>query len=144
MIARGKTVAMETEQLDFVMFGTVCGPTHPVTVAINQLKAKIWEAKNTLDEVALPRLQQRKECLDYHLLQHRSQSLTSALFTLTSSTAQLPPVGHSLQSAESTLQKHNENNQRLEVKSSRAFVCVHAGWTPLGQEKVSRFPDFGD
>lgn len=103
------------EELDFAMFGMARGSTHPVTTTVNQLETKILEAKNMLDEVALPRLQQSQECLDYHLLQHRSQSLTSALYTLMSSTAQLLPVGHSLESAESTLQKHNENNQRLEV-----------------------------
>ena len=69
---------------------------------------QVWNQRylrKVLDGIAVPRLSKCRECLTFHLLRHRCQSLTSALSTLTSSTAQLPPIGHSLQSANSTLQK---------------------------------------
>ena len=112
---RGETIAMETEQLDSVMFGSTQGPAHPVTVTISGLESKISAARRALDGIAVPQLSKCRECLTFHLLRHRCQSLTSALSTLTSSTAQLPPIGHSLTSANSTLQRYTENNQKLEV-----------------------------
>ena len=111
----GKTIAMETEQLDSVMFGSPQGPAHPVAMTISGLESKISAARKVLDGIAVPRLSKCRKCLTFHLLRHRCQSLTSALSTLTSSTAQLPPIGHSLQSANSTLQRYTENNQKLEV-----------------------------
>ena len=106
---------METDQLDSIMFGSTRGAVHPTTTAIGQLETRMLEAKKVLDEVAVSQLRRCQECLDYHLLQHRSHTLSSALQNLTTSTAQLPPIGHSLPSAESALQKHTENSQRMEV-----------------------------
>ena len=110
------------------MFGSARGPTHPVNETINKLETRIVEARKVLDDVAVPRLRQHQECLDYYLLQLRCQSLTSALSTLTSATAQLPPIGHSLQSASTTLQKYTENHQTLQVNLCMymyMYVCVH-------------------
>ena len=118
---RGETIAMETEQLDSVMFGSTQGPAHPVTVTISGLESKISAARRALDGIAVPQLSKCRECLTFHLLRHRCQSLTSALSTLTSSTAQLPPIGHSLTSANSTLQRYTENNQKLEVYTLEAL-----------------------
>jgi hypothetical protein len=115
LLAGGETIAMETEQLDSVMFGSTQGPAHPVTVTISGLESKISAARRALDGIAVPQLSKCRECLTFHLLRHRCQSLTSALSTLTSSTAQLPPIGHSLTSANSTLQRYTENNQKLEA-----------------------------
>ena len=105
------------------------GPTHPVTATISDLESRVAAARKVLDGIAVPRLSKCQECLTFHLLRHRSQSLTSALSTLTSSTAQLPPIGHSLQSASSTLQRYTENSQKLEVSggqtASLSCTCIH-------------------
>ncbi|CAI8045658.1 hypothetical protein GBAR_LOCUS25255 [Geodia barretti] len=42
LLAGGKTIAMETEQLDSVMFGSTQGPAHPVTTTISGLESKLF------------------------------------------------------------------------------------------------------
>ena len=123
---RGKSIATETEQMDTIMFGSARDSTHPVTTTINKLETRISEAKKVLDGIAVPRLHQSQECLSFHLLQHRCQTLTSALCTLTSSTSQLPPIGHSLESANATLQQYLENSQTIEVHD---YIHVHVTYT---------------
>ena len=118
---RGKGISAETEQLDAVMFGSAHGPAHPVTVTVSQLETRITEARQALDGIASSLLSKSRQCLSFHLLRHRCDSLTSALGTLTSSTTQLPPIGHSLPSASSALQRHTENNQRLEVSGGWVY-----------------------
>ena len=114
-VTRGKIIAVETEQLDSVMFGSPRGPAHPVTMTISQLETRVNQAKRVLSGLAAPRLSQHRDCLSFHLLKHRCDTLTSALRTLTSNVSQLPPIGHSLSSANPTLQEYTENSQRLEV-----------------------------
>ena len=104
------------------MFGSAPDSAHPVVVIVNELEVKMTEAGEALEAVARPRLKQLRDCLDYHLLQQRAHTLTSALHTITTSISQVSPVGHSLSSAETVLQQQNNNHQKLQVRIG------HRGW----------------
>lgn len=124
---RARSVARETEQLDSIMFGSTPGPTHPVVVIVDELEVKMTEAGEKLEGVVRPRLKQLKDCLDYHLLQQRAHTLTSALHTITTSISLVSPVGHSLSSAETVLQQQNNNHQKLQVRGLEG-VGWKNGW----------------
>ena len=98
------------------MFGSAPDSAHPVVVIVDELEVKMTEAGEALEAVARPRLKQLRDCLDYHLLQQRAHTLTSALHTITTSISQVSPVGHSLSSAETVLQQQNNNHQKLQVR----------------------------
>ena len=76
LVTMGRSIAKETEQLDMEMFGsTVSGHTHPVAGKVEELLGKMESSSTKMLTVAQPKLQQLKDCLQFHLLQQRANKV---------------------------------------------------------------------
>lgn len=76
LVAMGRSIAKETEQLDLEMFGsTVSGHTHPVGVTVEELVGKMESSMAKMLAVARPKLQQLRDCLQFHLLRQRANKV---------------------------------------------------------------------
>ena len=76
LVTMGRSIAKETEQLDMEMFGsTVSGHAHPVAGKVDGLLGKMESSSAKMLTVAQPKLQQLKDCLQFHLLQQRASKV---------------------------------------------------------------------
>ena len=76
LVTMGRSVSKDVEQLDSEMFGsTTSSHAHPVTSKIEVLIAKLRSSMDKMLEVASPKLQQLKDCLQFHLLQQRANKV---------------------------------------------------------------------
>ena len=72
LVAMGRSIAKETEQLDSELFGRT---THPVGVKVERFVERLESSVSKMHVVAAPRLQERKDCLQFHLLQQRANKV---------------------------------------------------------------------
>lgn len=76
LVAMGRSVSKDVEQLDSEMFGSMTSShAHPVTSKIEVLIEKLRSSMDKMLEVASPKLQQLKDCLQFHLLQQRANKV---------------------------------------------------------------------
>ena len=76
LVAMGRSVSKDIEQLDSEMFGsTATGHTHPLTSKVEELIEKMKSSMDKMLQIASPRLQQLKDCLQFHLLQQRANKV---------------------------------------------------------------------
>ena len=79
LITRGRSIAKDTEQLDSEMFGSSThGSAHPVSVKVEGLLKRLDSLMSVMLGVATPRLGQRKDCLQFHLLQQRANKVSQS------------------------------------------------------------------
>lgn len=76
LVAMGRSVSKDIEQLDSEMFGSrATGHAHPLTFKVKELIEKMQSSMDRMLRVASPRLQQLKDCLQFHLLQQRANKV---------------------------------------------------------------------
>ena len=76
LVAMGRSVSKEVEQLDSEMFGsTATGHAHPLTSKVEELIEKMKCSMDKMLEIASPKLQQLNDCLQFHLLQQRAKKV---------------------------------------------------------------------
>lgn len=77
LVAMGRNIAKETEQLDLEMFGgPMCGHAHQLVAAmVEKLVGKMESSSAKMLAVATPKLQQLQDCLQFHLLQQRANKV---------------------------------------------------------------------
>lgn len=76
LVTMGRSIAKETEQLDMEMFGsTGSGHAHPVAGRVDELLGKMESSSAKMMTAAQPKLQQLKDCLQFHLLQQRASKV---------------------------------------------------------------------
>ena len=76
LVAMGRSVSKDTEQLDSEMFGMMAsGSAHPVTYRIEKLLEKMELSSSKMLKVARPKLDQFQDCLQFHLLQQRANKV---------------------------------------------------------------------
>jgi hypothetical protein len=72
LVLMGRTVAAEVDQLDASMFGPVASnSTHPAAVMVEGVVTRMEEAREGMEVVAGPRLQQLQECYQLHALKQK-------------------------------------------------------------------------
>ena len=76
LVAMGRSVSKDIEQLDSEMFGsTATGYAHPLTSKVEEFIEKMKSSMDKMLQIASPRLQQLKDCLQFHLLQQRANKV---------------------------------------------------------------------
>ena len=79
LVARGRSIAKQTNQLDLQLFGSFpgsdSGAIHPVITTVEELVRRMEVSHQETDMVAVPRLHQLQDCLQGHLLYQRSNKV---------------------------------------------------------------------
>ena len=76
LVARGRSVAKQTDQLDLQLFGghtgSSIGSPHPAVTTVEDLIGRMEASQKRVDGVAVPRLRQLRDYLQCHLLHQRA------------------------------------------------------------------------
>ena len=78
LVARGRSVAKEIVQSDDRMFGagsSSSSAAHVVTREVEGEVGRMGRGLVKMEAVAGPKLQQHRDCLQYHLLQQRNKKV---------------------------------------------------------------------
>ena len=76
LVARGRNIIEEINQSDVVMFGSTSTIyTLPTSAKVDELAVKLKDARTKMETVAGPKIEQLKDCLQYHLLQQRANKV---------------------------------------------------------------------